>query len=125
MKPSELAGPVLLIEDDPVTRESMRALLAGAGLRVIAADEGRKALELAGATRPALVVLDLVTEGMDGWEFLERKADEPALSGIPIIVVTGSAAAPPRHATAVFRKPVDPGQLLGAIRELLRRVARA
>lgn len=123
--PSELAGPVLLIEDDPDLRESMRALLAGAGFRVIAADEGRKALELAGATRPALVVLDLVTEGMNGWEFLERRGDEPALSGIPVIVVTGSDGAPPRHAAAVFRKPVDPQQLLGAIRGLLRRAAGA
>ncbi len=120
---SRLAGPVLLIEDDPDTREAMRALLAGAGLRVIAADEGRKALELAGATRPALVVLDLVTAGMSGWEFLERKGDEPALAGIPIIVVTGSGGAPPRHTAAVFRKPVDPRELLVAIRGLLGRVA--
>lgn len=117
------AGAILLVEDHTETRESMRALLAGAGFRVIAADEGRKALELAGATRPALVVLDLVTEGMTGREFLERRADVPALSSVPVIVVTGSGGAPPRSAAAVLRKPVDPGELLGVVRGLLRRAA--
>jgi two-component system KDP operon response regulator KdpE len=114
------ARPVLLIEDDAETRESMRALLAGAGHRVIASDEGRKALELAAVTRPALVVLDLATQGMNGWEFLERKVDEPALLNVPVIVVTGSKGAPPRSAAAVFRKPVDPDALLDKIRALLR-----
>ena len=117
------AGPILLIEDHAETRESMQALLAGAGFRVIAADEGQKALELAGVTRPALVVLDLVTGGMSGWEFLERRGKVPALSGIPVIVVTGSGGAPHRGAAATLRKPVDPGELLGAIRGLLRRAA--
>lgn len=114
------ARPVLLIEDDADTRESMRALLVGAGHRVIASDEGRKALELAAATRPALVVLDLVTNGMSGWEFLERRADEPALAGIPVVVVTGSIGEAPGGAAAVFHKPVDARALLDKIGALLR-----
>src|SRR5512141_866559 len=111
---------VLLIEDDAHTRDAMSELLSGEGLRVIASDEGRKALELAGATRPALVVLDLAMHGMTGWEFLERRAEVPALSGIPVLVVTGSPDDMPRG-TAVLRKPVDPTELLAAIRMLLRR----
>lgn len=113
------ARPVLLIEDDADTRESMRALLAEAGHRVIASDEGRKALELAAATRPAVVVLDLATQGTNGQEFLERRLDEPALLDVPVIVVTGSGGAPPRSAAAVFRKPVDPAALLARIAALL------
>ncbi len=115
----DAARPVLLIEDDADTRDSMRALLVGAGHRVIASDEGRKALELAAATRPGLVLLDLMTGGMDGWEFLERRVDEPALQGVPVIVVTGSRDRPPGSATAVFRKPVDPGELLSKVGALL------
>jgi CheY-like chemotaxis protein len=114
------ARPVLLIEDDAETRDAMRALLVGAGHRVIASDEGRKALELAAVTRPAVVVLDLVTEGMDGWEFLERRAGEPALSDVPVIVVTGSSRDLPGQATAVFRKPVDPRALLDKVGAILR-----
>lgn len=127
MKPVEsgaTAGPVLLIEDDADTRESMRALLVGAGHRVIAADEGRKAIELAAAVQPALVVLDLVTRGMSGWEFLDRRVDEPALSGVPVIVVTGASEMPP-GISAVLRKPFEPRALLEAVRRLLRRAADA
>lgn len=115
---------MLLIEDDAPTREAMAALIAGAGLRVIASDEGQKALELAGATHPALVVLDLATHGMSGWEFLERRADVPALTDVPVLVVTGSTGDAP-HASAVLRKPVDPAELLATIRTLLRRSAGA
>lgn len=116
--------PVLLVEDDADAREAMKALFTGAGLRVIASDEGQKALELAGATRPALVVLDLSMHGMSGWEFLERRADEPALTGIPVVVVTGSRGMP-TGAAAVLRKPVDPDRLLATVRGLLRRAVGA
>lgn len=114
---------VLLIEDDAETRDAMTALLSSAGLSVIASDEGRKALELAGATRPGLVLLDLVTAGMNGWEFLEHRAEEPALTGVPVVVVTGSTREAPPNAAAVLRKPVDPAVLLDTVRALLRRSA--
>ena len=110
---------VLLIEDDAQTRDAMSELLSGAGLRVIASDEGRKALELAGVTRPALVVLDLAMHGMNGWEFLERRGEVPALAGVPVLVVTASDGELPRG-TSVLRKPVDPRVLLETIRALLR-----
>jgi len=110
---------VLLIEDDAQTRDAMSELLSGAGLRVIASDEGRKALELAGATRPALVVLDLAMHGMNGWEFLERRGEVPALAGVPVLIVTASDGELPRG-TSVLRKPVDPRVLLETIRALLR-----
>jgi DNA-binding response OmpR family regulator len=108
-----------LIEDDAQTRDAMSELLSGAGLRVIASDEGRKALELASVTRPALVVLDLAMHGMNGWEFLERRGEVPALAGVPVLVVTASDDELPKG-TSVLRKPVDPGVLLETIRALLR-----
>jgi CheY-like chemotaxis protein len=114
-------GPVLLIEDDETTRDAMRQLFADAGFRVVTSDEGRKAIEIASATRPSVVVLDLVTGGMDGWAFLERRRGEPALLDVPVVVVTGSSVAPPSGAAAVFRKPVDPGALVRAVRSLARR----
>lgn len=117
--PAPASPPVLLIEDDTATRTAMSALLAGAGYRVIASDEGRKALELAGATRPAVVLLDLATTGgMDGWEFLERRRDEPALDDVPVVVVTGTSETP-GSAAAVFQKPVDPAELLRTVASLV------
>ena len=118
-QPAPGSRPVLLIEDDTATRTAMSALLAGAGYRVIASDEGRKALELAGVTRPAVVLLDLATEArMSGWEFLERRREEPALDDVPVVVVTGTAEAP-GSAAAVFQKPVDPAALLATVKTLV------
>lgn len=110
--------PVLLIEDDPDTRSAMTQLLSAAGFRVFSSDEGRKALELADAAQPAVILLDLVTCGMSGWEFFERSRAVPALAGVPVVVVTGSPGEPPRDAAAVLRKPVDPGVLVTTIRRL-------
>jgi CheY-like chemotaxis protein len=114
-----MMGPVMLIEDDVDARESMRTLLSGAGYRVIASDEGRKALELASITRPSVVVLDLVTPGMNGWDFLARRAEEPALSMVPVVVVTGSETDLPRGAAALLQKPVDPAELLRTLHDVL------
>jgi CheY-like chemotaxis protein len=97
----------------------MRTLLSGAGYRVIASDEGRKALELASITRPSVVVLDLVTPGMNGWDFLARRAEEPALSMVPVVVVTGSETDLPRGAAALLQKPVDPAELLRTLHDVL------
>lgn len=115
-------GPVMLIEDDVDAREGMRLLLSGAGYRVIASDEGRKALELASVTRPSVVVLDLVTPGMNGWEFLSRRGDEPALASVPVVVVTGEPTEVLAGAAAVLHKPVEPQLLLRTLREVLERV---
>jgi CheY-like chemotaxis protein len=116
------ADHVLLIEDDAPTRDAMTRLLAGAGFRVFASDEGRKALELAELTRPAVILLDLATQGMSGWEFLERKLAIPMLLDVPVVVVTGTPGEPPRTAAAVFTKPVDPAALVRTIRKLVGRV---
>lgn len=114
------AGAVLLVEDDASTRDAVAALLAGAGFRIIAADEGRKALELAGVTSPDVVVLDLVTAGMSGWEFLERKVDEPALADVPVVVMTGYGRIS-LDVAAVLQKPIDPAVLVRTVQDLAAR----
>jgi two-component system, OmpR family, alkaline phosphatase synthesis response regulator PhoP len=119
------ARPVLLIEDDPATRDAMRALLAGAGHRVIASDEGRKALELAAVVMPSAVVLDLVMSGMDGWEFLDRRRSVPQLERTPVIVITGAPGVRVEAAQAVLSKPFEHEVLLSTLRHLVGAPARA
>lgn len=113
-------GPVLLIEDDGDTRELMTELLAQAGYRVIASDEGRKALELANVTRPCLVLLDLRTGGMNGWQFLDRRRDEPALANVPVVIVSAQPRAIPPGVAAVLTKPVSSEDLLRTIQRFTR-----
>jgi CheY-like chemotaxis protein len=108
---------VLVVEDDADTREVLVAALREAGYAVLASDEGRKALELAGAMKPAVVVLDLTMPGMDGREFLSRRRDVPRIAALPVVVVTGGDAADV-DASVVLTKPVDIATLVEAIRKV-------
>jgi two-component system, OmpR family, alkaline phosphatase synthesis response regulator PhoP len=110
-----VVSAILLVEDDPDVRESVSALLKRHGLDVLATDEGRKALELAQHARPAVILLDLMTNGMSGWEFLERRQSVRGLSAIPVVVMTGDPNATV-GADVILRKPFDEGQLLAALR---------
>jgi CheY-like chemotaxis protein len=109
--------PVLVVEDDAETREALVSLLRNAGFTVVASDEGRKALELAEALLPSVVVLDLTMAGMDGREFLARRRDLPAVGAIPVLVVTGGRARDV-SAEAVLTKPFDVGELVSTVRRL-------
>src|SRR4051794_8929091 len=62
-------GLVLLIEDDDDLREAEVDILEGAGFRVVAARDGREALELVAREMPMVIFLDMRMPGMDGWTF--------------------------------------------------------
>jgi CheY-like chemotaxis protein len=111
--------PILVVEDDPDTRQALIDVLRGAGFPVLASDEGRKALELAAAVVPSAVVLDLVMTGMDGWEFLDRRKSVPQLARTPVIVITGTPGARVDTAAAVLPKPLVLEDLLATLRRLV------
>ncbi len=106
---------VLLVEDDPDERQAIIELLSGRGLDVLAADEGRKALELMEAWRPELVLLDLQMTGMGGREFrAEQKRRSGRLARIPVVVMTGHPD-PAIEANATLTKPFTSEDLLGTM----------
>ena len=80
--------PVLLVEDDPATREVTRAILEKEGWKVSEAENGRVALECMERERPSLILLDLMMPEMDGFEFAARVRRHPEWRSIPIVVVT-------------------------------------
>jgi CheY-like chemotaxis protein/anti-sigma regulatory factor (Ser/Thr protein kinase) len=79
---------VLVIDDDPATREMLRRALAREGWTVLEAINGYKGLSLLRRCQPAIVLLDLMMPGMDGFELLEAMRQEPTLRDIPVVVVT-------------------------------------
>ncbi|BDG01777.1 response regulator [Anaeromyxobacter oryzae] len=111
---------MLLIEDDAETRAALTELFTKAGFGVVSSDEGRKALELAAVTKPQVVVLDLVTGGMNGWEFLERRRSEPALRDVPVVVLSARRREP-LDVDLFLTKPVAPEALLRAVLALTAR----
>lgn len=80
--------PILVAEDSPTQAEQLRYLLDQAGYQVTVAANGRDALAAARASRPALVVSDINMPEMDGYELCAAIKADPALAGIPVILLT-------------------------------------
>lgn len=79
---------VLVIDDDPVILELMEAVLRPEGFEVLKAKDGRHGVEIARERNPALVVLDLLMPGMNGFEVVDEMQGRPETSAIPIVVLT-------------------------------------
>jgi CheY-like chemotaxis protein len=110
-----MPSTLLIVEDDADTRELVAEVLRGAGLRVLATDEGQKALEMMEAWHPAVVLLDLSLAGMDGPEFRARQRQSPRLAGIPVVVMSGRQPDPALGADAVLQKPFTVDALVATL----------
>jgi two-component system response regulator AtoC len=84
-----VTGPfrLLIIDDDLGVREYLAALLARSGHTVFTAASGEEALDALGDSRPDLVTLDVVLEGMDGLETLRRL--KKRLPDVPVVMISG------------------------------------
>jgi CheY-like chemotaxis protein len=110
-------GRVLVVEDDDIIRESLVDFLGDNGFAAFGAVHGREALDkLHTGPAPCLIVLDLMMPVMDGQTFREQQLQDPALSGIPTVVM--SAHRDVQHlaqvvsAAAYLKKPLKLNQLL-------------
>ena len=83
-------GQVLIVEDDPATREVLRRSLVKQGWAVVEAANGRVGLERIRECVPALILLDLQMPEMDGFEFLEELRTNPEWTEVPPVVVLTS-----------------------------------
>lgn len=115
---------VLVVEDEPATREMLRQLLVDNGYEVIVAEDGAAALGLLDSTgdRPNLVMLDLRMPYIDGPAFLELLRSRPESRHTPVLIVSGTLrhSLPDRvQGIRVVRKPFDVAVLLDAVREML------
>src|SRR5690349_12836280 len=100
---------ILVVVDDPFTRQALTLLLEMQRHQVTQAANGREALDLIrkGPT-PNLILLDLMMPVMDGWEFLRQRREVGALLSVPVVVVSAVAdldKAVAAGASAVLHKP--------------------
>jgi PAS domain S-box-containing protein len=79
---------VLVIDDDPATRELLTRFLKREGFAVRTASDGAAGLACARALRPATILLDVMMPRMDGWAVLSALKADPELAEIPVIMVT-------------------------------------
>ena len=115
---------ILVIEDEKTIRYLMGTVLTANGYQVVEAATGREALEILGAYRSDLILLDLGLPDMDGVELLREIR---RLSQIPILVVSARTRERDKiqaldlGADDYLTKPFGSGELLARIRTALRR----
>jgi signal transduction histidine kinase/CheY-like chemotaxis protein/HAMP domain-containing protein len=115
---------VLIVDDDPASRDLLSTSLKREGYRTIQASGGDEALQLARKLRPDAITLDVLMPKTDGWAVLASLKGDPELCKVPVIMVT---IAPDRAiglslgAAEVMTKPVDRSELTSLLRHLLSR----
>ena len=81
---------ILIVEDVALNRDLLTQLLEDEH-RLVFAEDGAAALEMAAGERPDLILMDLSLPKIDGFEATRRLKSDPALCGIPIIVLSAHA----------------------------------
>ena len=79
---------ILVVDDHPLGRDILENLLHSPNYRILSAENGQQALDLAYQMRPDLILLDAMMPEMDGFEVCQRLRAEPRCAEIPIIMVT-------------------------------------
>ena len=82
---------VLVCDDEAHVLRAVTLKLSGAGFEVLTASDGQQALELMEGTTPDLLITDCEMPRMNGFELCERVRGNPALAGLPILMLTAKA----------------------------------
>ena len=114
---------ILVIEDDPVTRGLLEGILKVAHFRTIGAADAIEGVHAARQRLPDLIIMDLMLPGLDGRTAAECLQNDPALSRIPILMLSASPdledAASAAGASEWMSKPFSPARLVKTLRLLL------
>jgi PAS domain S-box-containing protein len=88
MKTEQMRPTVLIVNDEPKVLELLTVLLEREGYKVVCADSGRRALELAHSLEPDIVISDVVMPEMDGLEFCRRLKQDTRTAFVPILLAS-------------------------------------
>jgi CheY-like chemotaxis protein len=120
-----MAGKILMVDDVPLFLEIQKGYLRMAPTTILTATNGVKALELARREKPDLIFMDLHMPGMDGAECCRQIKADPALKGVPVIMVTAAGKAEDQQTCQeagcddFLSKPVDRAVFLHAARQYM------
>jgi len=119
------AAKIAVVDDDRDVREWLEATLSEAGYEVKLAANGLRLVSTLQVDRPDLILLDVVMSWIDGFELCRALKKNPEFCDIPVVFISGrTSEADIREgldcgAVDYFRKPLDSGQLVARIREIL------
>ncbi len=82
---------ILVVDDRPQSTEAIGAMLEGCDWQVITATNGEEAVQKATDERPHMILLDPMTQAMNGYKTLKCLKKNPALKDIPMVMCTGES----------------------------------
>lgn len=110
---------ILVVEDDFAIRQMMCDVLELNGYNTFMASDGAEAIQAMKSMefKPCVVLLDLMMQGTNGWQFLAAQRSDPQFASIPVIVCSAyKESAKAVQPDAYVEKPVQLDSLLGAIK---------
>ncbi|MFL5576579.1 MAG: response regulator, partial [Gemmatimonadaceae bacterium] len=120
------AQTILVVEDDPATRDSLRRALEPLGWAVDEAENGQIGLARVEKSRPGLILLDLMMPEMDGFDFISELRRHEEWRSIPVVVITAKDLTAEDHlrlngyvAAIVQKSAYSHEELLAEVRNLL------
>jgi CheY-like chemotaxis protein len=117
---------ILVVDDEFLLRVMLKDALEEAGHAVVLAENGRVAIQRAQSARPDLILMDIMMPGLDGFDTCKAMKGDPALTGVPVVLI--SATAEPKGvadrakqvgAVTVLPKPVPLEQLQQVLAQTL------
>jgi CheY-like chemotaxis protein len=110
-----------VVDDNEAVGQAFRRYLAEYRYQVVGAATGTEALQLARELSPAIITLDVMIPGQDGWEILHALKADPVTRHIPVIicsVLEDPDLAQLLGAAGYLQKPIAQADLLGAVERL-------
>jgi two-component system cell cycle response regulator DivK len=120
-----MAKKVLVVDDNPISRELIHEVLENSDLTVVEAENGEEALNMIVHERPDIVLLDIQLPVFDGYEVLRRVRSDPKLDKLPVIALTAYAMQQDREKAFAagfddyVTKPIDAAVLRVRVRKIL------
>ncbi len=119
------AKRVLVVDDDPATRDFVRQCLTAQGVEVAEAAMEDEAFERLAQRRPDLICLDLMLPDSSGIDFCEKLAAIPELRDVPVLIISARrlpqdrALAMSMGAAGYLTKPLNAESLISRVASLL------
>jgi CheY-like chemotaxis protein len=116
---------VLIVDDDPKSRDVARRILKFYGADVYTAENGQEALDILEHARPKFIISDIAMPVMDGWEFIQQVKGKRETLDIPVIALTAYAMLGDREKAIAagfhnyISKPLNPATFIKELVQLL------
>jgi twitching motility two-component system response regulator PilH len=117
---------ILIVDDAQTDREILGRVVTGTGHQPIYASDGNQAIGAAKSARPALILLDVVMQGQDGYKTCRSLKSDPETAGIPIVLVTSKGTDSDKFwgkrqgADDVVVKPYLPATIISVIQRYVK-----